>query len=296
MVSETDGAEVATRPQDLDVRDDAGDTAPKSLRLHRRWGESIFGAVLGRTLVIVSDAHLGVAPSGTEEALLEFLDAVPALGDCLLINGDLFDFWFTYSRVIPRHGFHVAAAVARLRRQVPIVMVGGNHDRWDRDFWQRDLGVSFSPHRATFEIGNRTVTAIHGDGLAEPRWQAKLIHRLIQHPATAAVYRVLHPDIGLRLVDLLSPVLGDHTVDTAKLTRAAARQRAWAEQLLADHAGVGLLIMGHTHHAVLAELTAGRQYLNPGAWFDGFRYAVATESGAELRQFQPKTGAVEDKW
>jgi UDP-2,3-diacylglucosamine hydrolase len=243
--------------------------------------------VLGHTLVIMSDSHLGVAPPGTQEALLEFLEAVPDLGDCLLINGDLFDFWFTYSRVIPRRGFHVAAALARLRRQLPIVMVGGNHDRWDRDFWQRDLNLSFYPNRATFQIGKRTVTAIHGDGLAEPRWQAKLIHRLIQHPATAAVYRSLHPDLGLRIVDLLSPVLGDHTGNPIKLARAAARQRQWAEQLLANDAGVGLLVMGHTHQAVLAELAGGRQYLNPGAWFDGFRYALATESDADLRAFHP---------
>jgi UDP-2,3-diacylglucosamine hydrolase len=223
-----------------------------------------------------------------EEVLLEFLDVVPTLGDCLLVNGDLFDFWFTYSRVIPRRGFHVAAALARLRRQLPIVMVGGNHDRWDSHFWERDLGLCFNPQRATFQIGRRTVTAIHGDGLAEARWQARLIHRLIQHPATATCYRFLHPDLGLRLVDLLSPVLGDHTVDEAKLTRAAARQREWAERLLANESAVGLLIMGHTHRAVLWEPAAGRQYLNPGAWFDGYRYAVATESGAELRRFQPK--------
>ena len=249
--------------------------------------QSIFGAVLGHTLVIVSDAHLGVAPPRVEQALLEFLEEVPSLGDCLLINGDLFDFWFSYSRVIPRRGFHVAAALARLRRQVPIVMVGGNHDRWGRNFWECDLGLAFDPHQASFLIGNRTVAAIHGDGLAEPRWQAKLIHRAIQHPATAAVYRVLHPDVGLRLVDLLSPVLGDHTIDEAKLARAAARQRDWAEQHLRANGGVGLLVMGHTHRAVLEEPAVGRQYLNPGAWFDGFRYAIATESGAELCSFHP---------
>jgi UDP-2,3-diacylglucosamine hydrolase len=243
--------------------------------------------VLKAPCYIVSDAHLGVASPQIERSFVSFLRGLSSEARSLIINGDLFDFWFTYSRVIPRRGFHVAAALARLRRQLPIVMVGGNHDRWDRDFWVRDLGLSFSPRRATFEIGCRTVAAIHGDGLAEPRWQAQLIHRVIQHPATAAVYRVLHPDLGLRMVDLLSPMLGDHTVDDAKLTRAAARQQAWAERLLADESRVGLLVMSHTHRAVLEELTAGRQYLNPGAWFDGFRYAVATESGAELRSFKP---------
>jgi UDP-2,3-diacylglucosamine hydrolase len=242
--------------------------------------------VLGHSLVVVSDAHLGVAQPAVEEALLEFLETVPQLGDCLLVNGDLFDFWFSYSRVIPRRGFHVAAALARLRGRMPIVMVGGNHDRWDTGvFWEQDLGLRFEPLRATFEIGRRSVAAIHGDGVAEPRWQARLIHGLIQHPVTAAIYRVLHPDLGLRLVDSLSPLLGDHTIDETKLARAAARQIEWAKQLLAEEQSIGLVIMGHTHRAVVAEPMAGRQYLNPGAWFDGFRYAVATEAGAELRSF-----------
>jgi UDP-2,3-diacylglucosamine hydrolase len=247
----------------------------------------IFGAVLGHTLVVVSDAHLGVAPPAVEEALLSFFEAVPALGDCLLVNGDLFDFWFSYTRVIPRRGFHVAAALAHLRRRVPIVMIGGNHDRWGGDFWEREIGIRFDPHRATFEIGRRRVVAIHGDGLTEPRLRATLLHRAINHPITAAVYRALHPELGLRMVEALSPHLGDHTPDPARLADAAARQGAWAGDLLAKQPEIGLVIMGHTHQPALAEPASGRQYLNPGAWFDGFRYAVATESDAELRQFSP---------
>jgi UDP-2,3-diacylglucosamine hydrolase len=217
--------------------------------------------------------------------LLEFLRACPTMGDCLLVNGDLFDFWFTYSRVIPRQGFHVAAALARLRDHMPIVMVGGNHDRWDSQFWERDLRLNFQPMRATFEIGARKVLAIHGDGLTENRWQAKLIHRVIQHRATAAIYRLLHPDLGFRLVDFLSPALGDHTQDEATLNHAAEQQRSWAERLLQDQPSLGLVIMGHTHRPVIADIGDNRQYLNPGAWFDGFRYAVATEADTELRQF-----------
>ena len=244
-------------------------------------------AVLGHTLVVVSDAHLGVAPAAVEKVLLEFLHACPSLGDCLLINGDLFDFWFTYTRVIPRRGFHVAAALARLRSRIPIVMVGGNHDRWDSRFWEQDLGLDFQPLRATFTVGGRKVIAIHGDGLTESRWQAKLIHRVIQHPVTSAIYRLLHPDFGFRVVDLLSPALGDHTHDEATLTQAAERQKAWAEAFMTKEPSIGLVIMSHTHRATIADLENGRQYLNPGAWFDGFRYAIATESAAELRKFEP---------
>ncbi|HUR93753.1 MAG TPA: UDP-2,3-diacylglucosamine diphosphatase [Gemmatimonadales bacterium] len=235
----------------------------------------------------MSDAHLGVAPPAVEEALLQFLEAVPGLGDCLLINGDLFDFWFSYRRVIPRRGFHVAAALARLGRRVPTVMIGGNHDRWGGDFWAREVGIRFEPHRSTFEIGRRRVAAIHGDGLTEPSRRATFLHRAINHPVTAAVYQAIHPELGLRLVDALSPHLGDHTPNPAKLADAAARQTAWAVDLLEREPELGLVIMGHTHQPALSAPAPGRQYLNPGAWFDGFRYALATESHAELRQFTP---------
>jgi UDP-2,3-diacylglucosamine pyrophosphatase LpxH len=117
--------------------------------------------VLGHALVVVSDAHLGVAPPRSR-ALLSFWRRSRIWG-LSLVNGDLFDFWFSYARVIPRRGFHVAAALDRLRRRVPIVMVGGNHDRWGGDFWARDVGV-VDPHRVTFDIGRRRVAAITATG------------------------------------------------------------------------------------------------------------------------------------
>ena len=241
--------------------------------------------MLGHALVVLSDAHLGATPPAAEEGLLEFLDAVPTLGDSLLVNGDLFDFWYSYSQVIPRRGFHVAASLARLARRMPVLMVGGNHDRWGGDFWERDLGVRFHPRRLTFRIGEREVAAIHGDGLSETRRRAALLHRVINHRATSAVYRALHPDLGMRLVELLSPHLGDHTGDEAKLAEAARRQQAWAEGLLARERSLGLVIMGHTHRAALTRNATGAEYLNPGAWFDGFRYAVARAASSELCRF-----------
>ncbi len=101
------------------------------------------------------------------------------------------------------------------------------------------------------------------------------------------MYRALHPDLGVRLVELLSPGLGDHGADEARLEAAAAQQRAWAKELLATEPGLGMVIMGHTHRAALWRTETGGTYLNPGAWFEGLRYAVATEDGAELRQFTP---------
>jgi UDP-2,3-diacylglucosamine pyrophosphatase LpxH len=166
-------------------------------------------------------------------------------------------------------------------------MVGGNHDRWGGDLWTRDLGIRFDPHRLTFRLGGLGVAAIHGDGLTEPRRGAILLHRVINHPITSLVYRALHPDLGFRLVERLSPRLGDHSSDEARLEAAAAQQRAWAGELLAREPELGMVIMGHTHRAEHSRTATGGTYLNPGAWFEGLRYAVATEDRTELRQFTP---------
>jgi UDP-2,3-diacylglucosamine hydrolase len=243
--------------------------------------------VLGETLVVVADAHLGYAAPAAEAALLEFLDVVPTLGDCLLINGDLFEFWFAYARVVPRHAFRVAAALGQLRRRVPIMLVGGNHDRWGLGFWQEELGIQFARERAEFEIGGRRVLALHGDGISHGHRRSRLLLGLVRTRLASTVYRALHPELGIPLVHFLAARLARHEVTGPGVERAAAAQRAWADRLLLDDPTLGLVIMGHTHRAALSEPAPGRQYLNPGAWFDGFRYAIATARGAELRRFTP---------
>jgi UDP-2,3-diacylglucosamine hydrolase len=248
--------------------------------------EAVTDHPFGEQLVIVADAHLGAVPASVEEAMLAFLDAVPDLGDSLLINGDLFDFWFAYRRVVPRKGFRVARALATLRKRVPIAMTGGNHDRWGDSFWDRDLGIRFGPDGLRLQLGAGTVWALHGDGIAEQHWSARLMHRLTRNPTGLALFRQLPVDTAFRLVDRMSGRLADSTRDRAVLDRAADAQRAWAEQQLRADPDLGLVVMGHTHRPALTEPSPGRRYCNPGAWMDGLRYAVATDTSVELRQFR----------
>ena len=141
------------------------------------------------------------------------------------------------------------------------------------------------PDDARFRAGGREVLAVHGDGLTEEHWSAALMHRITRHPAAIALYRAVHPDAGIALVDRLSHRLGDATRNPAVLQRAAVRQRAWAEQALRDDPTLGLVTLGHTHIPANVESDPGRLYVNPGAWMDGLRYAVVTAGGADLRKW-----------
>jgi len=95
---------------------------------------------------VISDAHLGVASPEVERALVAFLRGLADRAGSLLINGDLFDFWFEWKSVIPRNSFRALAALADLREAgVPIVYVAGNHDCWGDDVLTKDIGVDYHP-------------------------------------------------------------------------------------------------------------------------------------------------------
>jgi UDP-2,3-diacylglucosamine hydrolase len=236
-------------------------------------------------VVLVGDAHLGRGSPEAEAAFLAFLDTVPDLGDGLVVTGDLFEFWFTYRRVIPRRGVRVMSALATLRRKVPILMVGGNHDRWAGTFWQRELDIEFAPLEGRFELNGRPALVVHGDGLTETHWSARLLHGLLRHDATIALYSALHPDLGFWLVDRLSGYLGDRGRTEVEIAASAARQEGWARRMLGTMPAPALLVMGHTHRPVAVEAGPGRWYVNPGAWFLGYPYALAGSGEARLARF-----------
>src|SRR3954466_10603780 len=100
--------------------------------------------MLAAPCYIISDVHLGHASEAIERSLLRFLHSLPGRAGSLLINGDLFDFWFEWRRVVPRTGLRVIAALADLRDAgVPVMMIAGNHDCWGGEVLREDAGVDY---------------------------------------------------------------------------------------------------------------------------------------------------------
>jgi len=241
-------------------------------------------------VVIVSDAHLGHAPNSVGAAFHAFLNSLPGRGNHLVINGDLFDFWFEYKRVIPRDAFPTLAALAQARsRGVRLTVTGGNHDRWGGDFWIREMGAAFHRGPVELELAGRKTFLAHGDGLAESRWASRLMHRLTSHPIAAGVFRLVHPDLGFWVADRLSGLLAEQTRTAAAMARAAATQEAFAVDLMKRRPDLDLVILGHTHHPVVREVSPGKWYVNPGAWMLGSRYVMLKTDGPVLARFDGST-------
>lgn len=239
------------------------------------------------TVAIVSDAHLGHAPDSTGIAFHAFLGTLPDLADHLVINGDLFDFWFEYRRVIPRRAFSTLAALSAARsRGVQLTVIGGNHDRWGGGFWVREMGAAFHADGMESDLGGRRAFVAHGDGLAESRWVSRVMHRVTRNPLAVGLFRLLHPDLGFWLADRMSGALAEQTRTAEAVAKAGAAQTAFAADLMARRPELDVVVLGHTHHPVLKQVGDRRWYVNPGAWMLGHRYALLTADGPVLRSFE----------
>jgi UDP-2,3-diacylglucosamine hydrolase len=236
---------------------------------------------------VFSDVHLGVTPPSVERDLLAFLDSLRNGAGSLIVNGDLFDFWFEWRHVIPRVGFRVIAALASLHDAgVPVLWIGGNHDCWGGEVLRTDAGVDYQLGAWNGQIGPWRSHIEHGDGLRpveDRRYRA--LRRVLRSPAAISAFRWLHPDWASRLA------LGSSGASRTHGPRdGGSGLRRIGLELLAERADVDLVIFGHSHVATLERAPGGGIFANPGSWLDAPTYLRIDANRVELRRW---TGSAE---
>lgn len=232
-----------------------------------------------RPYYIASDVHLGAVPDRTEQVFLRFLAHVRGHGRALLLVGDLFDFWFEYRTVIPGNHFRVLAALAELvDAGVPVTLMGGNHDAWGGRFLREEVGVAFHPDVARLDIAGRPALVAHGDGLGRGDLRYRALKRVLRSRAAVAGFRLLHPDLGVRIARAVSSTEAKSGGDDGLRGRARFLEE-WARERLEEDPSLGWVICGHAHLPAIHELQRGRYYLNPGDWINHHTYITVNGAG-----------------
>ncbi|MDQ3555947.1 MAG: UDP-2,3-diacylglucosamine diphosphatase [Gemmatimonadota bacterium] len=231
--------------------------------------------------LVVSDIHLGAVPAATERAFRGFLGFAAETASGLLINGDLFDFWFEYRTVILREHFRVVARLAEVVESgLPVRFIGGNHDAWAGDFLASDVGIEMLQGPVELEIEGRRTLVAHGDGVGAGDLGYRALRRVIRNRVTVAAFRALHPDVGGRMAKLASSTDEKIETETAETNPRAQVIRRWAEERLLARPDLDLVVAGHAHEAVVAEVAPARFYANPGDWLHGWSYLELPPAGA----------------
>lgn len=232
---------------------------------------------------MISDAHLGVADAASEAKLVGFLRSCPSDARGLVINGDLFDFWFEWKRVIPRAGYRVLAAVADLAASgLPVTWVAGNHDCWGGEVLREDVGVDYVVGTWRGSIGGWQTRIDHGDGLRlEEDRKYRALRWVLRNPLAVRAFRLLHPDLGFQLASGSS-----HASRTYRAKDGGAGLLKVALHDLDEDPSLDLLVFGHSHVPVVERAESGGLYANAGTWLGDSTFLRIDEEAVELRRWR----------
>jgi UDP-2,3-diacylglucosamine hydrolase len=243
-------------------------------------------------LLFLGDLHLGRgSPDESRRAERDAVDLLEAHHDALLdpaggliLLGDVFNAFLEYDSLIPAGFLRLQGALARLvDRGVEVTYVVGNRDPWHLTYFEREVGLQLVTESLSREAYGRRLFVAHGDRFGRSERAFQLLRPLFRNPVAYWLYRHLPPgDTAFRLARWLAGRgSGAPTPDLIEDLRSAARA------ILAEQ-NVDLVVMGHSHHAELLDLSHGT-YLNTGYWFADRTYGVLDDQGPRLLKWAPGT-------
>jgi UDP-2,3-diacylglucosamine hydrolase len=239
----------------------------------------------------LADAHLGQGPVESsrerERDLLALFDRIGSERAALYVDGDLFDFWFEYGHAMPKRFVSVLHALGELRRAgLPVTYVGGNHDFWIGEYLARELDVSFTDQPCRLSLQGRRILLAHGDGMGPGDHGYKLLKRALRNRVARALFRWIHPDIGIPLATATSHGSRHHAPRPNRTDEDLYEgiARPWFAE------GFDAVVLAHFHTPVHRKEREGEMIVL-GDWIERRSYARLEDGVFTLLDFRETRSA-----
>ncbi|MDA0779480.1 MAG: UDP-2,3-diacylglucosamine diphosphatase [Bacteroidetes bacterium] len=246
----------------------------------------------GKKVYFASDNHLG-APNHQKSRVREkqfvvWLDTIKADAAAIYLMGDLFDLWIEYKRVVPKGFVRVLGKLAELADSgIPIYFFVGNHDMWMQDYFETELGIPvyYEPQQIT--LNNTSFFIGHGDGLGPGDKGYKRMKKVFRNPFIQWLYRLVHPDLGLRIAQHMSLKNRLISGDDDKIYNGPDSE--WLVHYCKEKLktqSTDYFIFGHRHLPLNIELSKTSRYINLGDWLEYNTYAVFDGNSVTLSTWE----------
>jgi UDP-2,3-diacylglucosamine hydrolase len=247
-----------------------------------------------KKIYFASDQHFG-APTAElsfprEQKFVAWLDEIKVDAEALFLLGDLFDFWFEYKTVVPKGFVRVLGKLAEIRDSgIPIYFFVGNHDLWMSDYFEKELNIPVYRDNKEFTFNHKSFLIGHGDGKGPGDKGYKRMKRVFTNSFSKALFRWIHPDIGIKLGQYLSVknklISGDEDV------KFLGEENEWLvlyakRKLETKH--YNYFVFGHRHLPMKIAVGESSEYVNLGDWIGYFTYGVFDGKNFEIKKFEAK--------
>jgi UDP-2,3-diacylglucosamine hydrolase len=242
-------------------------------------------------LYFASDFHLGVPDYASsrvrEDKIVRWLDMIKADAAEVFLMGDIFDFWFEYTTVVPKGYMRLFGKLAELSDSgIKLYLFKGNHDMWMFDYFKKELDATMVSNELEIERNGKKFYLHHGDGLGPGDAKYKLLKKFFRSRLCQWLFERIHPNLGVGVANKWSQ--HSRIVQGHNQVRQNVEQE-WLvafsrEQLKLKY--YDYLIFGHRHLPLDIQLDDNSRYINLGEWVNYFSYAVFDGQKLELKYFE----------
>ncbi len=242
----------------------------------------------------VSDAHLSGDDILRQQKLVDFLESNRDRMSCLVILGDLFDFWFGFPDYVhPPYRPLCDTLVSLTRSGVRLIYFEGNHDFSMGPFITETLRGELYPRFAMLELDGHRVWLGHGDGVDSRDFRYRIYRRLLKNSFMYRLIGWLGPRRTWKVKEFLSgrswmhrrQPMDQRIPPDGQFARARCRE------------GADVVILAHTHRPTQETFVEnGRtcQYFNVGDWVEHFSYvSYSSDGGFHLGRYDPAAASSE---
>lgn len=246
----------------------------------------------GNKIYFASDFHLGVPdyPSSRlrEDHIVRWLDFIKHDACEIYLVGDVFDFWFEYSTVVPRGFIRLLGKLAELSDSgIKITFFKGNHDMWMFDYLKTELKAEIVSDSLVIERSGRRIYLHHGDGLGPGDATYKILKKFFRSHFCQWLFARLHPNLGIAIATRWSKKsrIANNKKEEFKTEDEEYLVAYCKEKLETEH--YDFMLFGHRHLPLDISLQNKSRYINLGEWMNYCSYAVFDNGNVELKYFNP---------
>jgi len=239
-------------------------------------------------IYFISDIHLMLEDSTEEQhkrkLLFRFLNFVRTTRGTIYFVGDLFDFYFEYSDVIPKAYFDFYNKAYQLKKAgVNLRFIAGNHDYWILDFMKKKLMNKTYFDDTTFSISGKNFYITHGDGILSWDHGYRLLKSIIRSPFFIWCFRLLHPSIGYSIAKKVSRT-DQHKDPPGHITKKIKKELINQASKHFEK-GFDYMVCGHYHLNEIINVGKGKLAVL-GDWNDKPSYAIFDGKELTLHEWE----------
>ena len=231
-----------------------------------------------KPIYLTSDVHLGALNDDGESSFHKWMNWASANAAQIIINGDLFDFWFEFRTGIPS-GYQKSLSVLKavIQSGVPVTLVGGNHDWWAGRYLQEEVGISFEPDPLLLNLAGYKVFMAHGDGLGPGNNTYKLVRYFLRSRVLTNLFSLLDPSWGSWIGAKVSRTKQKRLQVSSQEQHQSEALKTWALNKLKEEPNCDLIFLGHTHIPWIERMGSNRYYINTGDWVYNRTFAILNQ-------------------